>query len=154
MAAHEPFPTLAMELVGFTMIWRLEPEPGGGALEFYSPLVLDHFLRPRNCGVLNGFDGSGRHELATGSPSFEIFLRVHEERILEASFQTKGCVASIAASSALTELVTGAAVAWARKLTPADLEQSLGGVSADRRFCLDGALAAFQRALDSAMGGP
>ncbi len=45
-------------------------------------------------------------------------LRIEDERIAEARFQTEGCTASVATSSILTEMVTGLTLDEALALTP------------------------------------
>lgn len=54
--------------------------------------------------------------------------RLSDGRVAEARYQVRGCTASIAAGSALTEWMTGKSVAELRMLTPAVIEAELGGL--------------------------
>jgi NifU-like protein involved in Fe-S cluster formation len=55
-----------------------------------------------------------------------IWLKVVEETIEEASFQTYGCPAPVACGSMTTSLVTGRKVNEAKRLTKDDLILMLG----------------------------
>ncbi len=50
------------------------------------------------------------------------------ERIEAARFKTQGCVAAIAASSLLTDLLTGRTVEEARGITAQQISDELGGL--------------------------
>ena len=54
--------------------------------------------------------------------------RIENGRIAEARFLTRGCTASIAASSALTEWMTGKSPADLEALTPPVIEDAIGGL--------------------------
>jgi NifU-like protein involved in Fe-S cluster formation len=55
-------------------------------------------------------------------------LKANAGRITQAQFKAKGCVASIASGSALTELVTGKTLTEAGSLRRDDIIALLGGV--------------------------
>jgi NifU-like protein involved in Fe-S cluster formation len=55
-------------------------------------------------------------------------LKASANRITQAQFKAKGCVAAIASGSALTELVTGKTLTQARSLKREDVIAMLGGV--------------------------
>ena len=59
----------------------------------------------------------------------KLMLRVDEGEIVEAKFQVRGCVASIACGSALTEALSGKSVNVAAALKREDLVNALGGLS-------------------------
>ena len=75
--------------------------------EGYSETVMDHFERPRNNGVLEGADAIGYMTNPVCGDALLLMLRIEGERIEEARWQSDGCAASIAASSLLSELLTG-----------------------------------------------
>lgn len=99
----------------------------------YSETVLDHFRAPRNAGMMRHPDAVGESEDPTCGDLARFYLRVEEGRVTEARFQTYGCGPSIAASSLATELVQGRGLEAIGGLTPAGMEQALGGLPADRR---------------------
>lgn len=59
----------------------------------------------------------------------KLMLRVSNGNILEAKYQVRGCVASIACGSALTEALVGKTVAEAAAIKRDWLVQTLGGLS-------------------------
>lgn len=59
----------------------------------------------------------------------KLMLRVSNGNILEAKYQVRGCVASIACGSALTEALVGKTVAEAAAIKWDWLVQTLGGLS-------------------------
>lgn len=56
-------------------------------------------------------------------------IKVADGRVDQVRYQTRGCVASIAAGSCLTEMVAGRSLADAEKITREDLLNNLGGLN-------------------------
>ncbi len=75
--------------------------------ETYSEIVLDHFANPRNAGVLEDADGVGVRTNPVCGDTMRLMIRVADDRIAEARWQTVGCPAAIATSSIATEMITG-----------------------------------------------
>ncbi len=100
--------------------------------EGYSETVLDHFEHPRNNGVMEGANAVGYMTNPVCGDTLLLMLRVDGGRIVEARWQSDGCAASIAASSLLSELATGASVAEAGAITREALVEALGGLPASK----------------------
>ena len=68
--------------------------------------------------------------------------RVVDGRIVEVRYKVRGCAASIAAGSALTELMEGRDAAGLEKLTREDVDAAVGGLSNESKhaatLCIDG----------------
>jgi len=68
--------------------------------------------------------------------------RFEQGRVVEARYQTRGCTASIAAGSALTSWMIGKSRADLKTLTPAMIEQLVGGLELASKhaavLCVDG----------------
>jgi len=94
----------------------------------HSPRLLDYFQNPRNVGVLPppaiAIDATNP---ACGD-MMRLSARFEDGRVAEARFQTRGCTASIAAGSALTEWMQGRTRAELAAITPAVIEEALGGL--------------------------
>jgi nitrogen fixation NifU-like protein len=58
----------------------------------------------------------------------KLAVKVSGNRIDDVRFRTRGCVASIAAGSCLSELIKGRSLAEARELTREQLVEAMGGL--------------------------
>ena len=94
----------------------------------HSERLLDHFQNPRNPGEL----APPALKVDVTNPACGDMLRLSARfengRVAEARFLTRGCTASIAASSALTEWMTGKAREELATLVPAVIEDAVGGL--------------------------
>ena len=95
----------------------------------YSPQVLEHFAHPRNAGELPGADAEVRLEHPVCGDIMRLAIKVADGRVAQIRYQTRGCVASIAAGSCLTEMVQGQPLSEAAKITRAELLSNLGGLN-------------------------
>lgn len=94
----------------------------------YSKEVLDHFEHPRNAGVVAEPDAQALIENPACGDTLKLTIGILNGRIEEIRFQAKGCVASIACASAMTELVCEKTVEEARKLRREEIVTALGGL--------------------------
>ena len=105
----------------------------------YSETVLDHFMNPRNVGVIEDADGVGHEGSATCGDTMDIFIKVDNvngsERIGDVKFRTFGCGAAIASSSIATEMVKGKTLEEAAQLSEADIVEALGGLPPVKEHC-------------------
>jgi nitrogen fixation NifU-like protein len=99
----------------------------------YNETVLDHFRAPRNAGALADANAVG--QASNPAMSIKLMLRIDDDHVREARFQTKGCPASIATSSIATELLTGASLADASALSRDALLDALGGLPKNKQHC-------------------
>jgi len=94
----------------------------------YSEKVLDHFQHPRNVGDLPGADAQARVENPVCGDIMDLAIKVADGRIDQVRYRIRGCVASVAAGSCLTEMIQGRSLADARKLQREELLQALDGL--------------------------
>jgi NifU-like protein involved in Fe-S cluster formation len=94
----------------------------------YSPQVLDHFEHPRNSGELPDASSRAQLENPVCGDVLEFSIRVAKGKIAAARFRARGCVASVACASKLTEEVIGKSMDEARQIKPEALIESLGGL--------------------------
>ena len=90
--------------------------------------LLDHFQHPRNVGELP----APAMRVDVTNPAcgdmLRLTVRFEEERVAEARFQTRGCTASIAAGSALTEWLIGKTRLELRTLSAGIIDDAVGGL--------------------------
>ena len=103
----------------------------------YSTTLLEHFLNPRNAGLMREPDGVGAEEYEGCGDLARFFLRVRDGRVSEVRFQTYGCGPTIAAASAASERVTGRRVEALLELGPQEIEEAVDGLPVDRRHAAD-----------------
>ncbi|MGB6127780.1 MAG: Fe-S cluster assembly scaffold protein NifU [Psychrilyobacter sp.] len=101
----------------------------------YTQKLMDHFMNPRNVGIIENPDGYAK----VGSPScgdmMEIFLMIKENVITDAKFRTFGCASAIASSSVTTEMVIGKTIKEALELTNKSIAENLDGLPASKLHC-------------------
>ena len=101
----------------------------------YTDKVLDYFRNPRNMGELKDADGIGKVGNPVCGDVMWIYIKVKDNIITDCSFKTFGCVAAIATSSVLTELIKGKTVEQALTLTNKDVANKLGGLPPIKMHC-------------------
>ena len=117
----------------------------------YSPVLLEHFLNPRNAGLMRQPDGVGVDEYAGCGDLARFFLRVRDGRVSEVRFQTYGCGPTIAAASAASERVTGRAVEELVNIKAQEVEDALDGLPDDRKHAADVVAGALRAAAHDAL---
>ncbi len=94
----------------------------------YNDLLLDHFRRPRNVGELPPPAIAVEVTNPACGDILRLCARFEEGRVAEAAFKVRGCTASIAAGSALTELLLTRTLRELANLSVADIEAGVGGL--------------------------
>jgi nitrogen fixation protein NifU and related proteins len=118
----------------------------------FSQRLLERFRNPQYTGRLAPPALEVRVMNPACGDTLVLSARVEQGRILEAKFQTRGCTASIAASDALAEWLTGRTVAEAAAMRARTIEEALEGLAPESRHAAVLAEDA-ARALAAASGG-
>ena len=107
----------------------------------YSERLIDHFQNPRNVGEL----GPPAVTIEVTNPIcgdiLRLSARMEDGVVREVRYKVRGCTASIAAGSALTEWMLGKSAAELKALRPGVIEEAVGGLSNESKhaavLCVD-----------------
>jgi nitrogen fixation NifU-like protein len=113
----------------------------------YSKKVMDHFMNPRNVGVIEDPDGYGKVGNPVCGDLMEMYLRIENDIITDIKFKTFGCGSAIATSSMVTEMAKGMHVDDAMKITRNNVADELDGLPPQKMHCSNLAADALQAAI-------
>lgn len=134
-------------------------QSGGGQEWFYSEIVKDHFSNPRN--FLEDKDveiyskeasGVGKEGSPACGDVMKMWIKVHEERIVDCKWQTFGCASAIASTSMYSTMITedgGMTLEEALEVKPKNILKKLGGLPNNKIHCSVLADKAFKAAVNN-----
>lgn len=118
----------------------------------YTEKVIETFQHPKNIGEIKDADAIGKVGNPTCGDLMWIYLKFEdkdgEKYIKDVKVKTFGCVAAIATSSILTEMIMGKPVSFAESLTKNDVVDKLGGLPPQKIHCSVLALDALKDAME------
>jgi nitrogen fixation NifU-like protein len=109
---------------------------------------MDHFLHPRNVGVIDDANAVGEVGNAKCGDIMKMYLKIDDDIISDVKFETFGCGSAIASSSMATEMIKGKPLAEALQLTNKAVATALDGLPAYKMHCSVLAEEAIRSALD------
>ena len=115
----------------------------------YSEQVIEHVKNPRNIGEMENPDGVGRVGNPVCGDVMELYVRVKDGIITDASFKTFGCGAAIATSSMVTEMVKGKTIEEALEISNKAVAEALGGLPPVKMHCSVLAEEALKKAIEN-----
>ncbi len=101
----------------------------------YNETVMDHFMHPRNVGEMDNPDVVSEVGSVECGDTMKLYLKIENDRIVDATFQTFGCGAAIASSSMATEMIKGKTVDEALQITNRSVIEALGGLPEAKHHC-------------------
>jgi len=125
--------------------------------QLYREVILDHYKNPRGHGVLDPADAEAEGENPLCGDEVSVYVRFAEdgETIDEVKFSGRGCAISQAATSMLTEMVTGKTAAQVAALPKEELLDEVGiPLTPIRLKCAMLGLTTLKVALHRAKGTP
>ncbi len=113
----------------------------------YSTVVLEHFRNPRNVGTIENADGVGEIGDPECGDFIRVFVKVEDDIVTDVKYLIKGCPASIACASAMTELAIGKNLDDAMMITDDDIVKELDGLPEFKIHCSALGATALQKAI-------
>jgi len=114
--------------------------------QVYSETVIEHAMDPKNVGDMENPDVYV-NVLGSCGDSMELWLKIKDDVIIDASFLTDGCSATIACGSMMTELTKNKTLGEALAISARVLIQKLGGLPPDHTHCAGLASLTLKRAI-------
>ena len=118
----------------------------------YPEKVFEIFQNPKNIGEIKDADAVGKVGNPTCGDLMWLYLKIDKkegkEIIKDVKVKTFGCVAAVATSSILTEMIKGKTIEEAMKITKDDITNELGGLPKQKVHCSVLALDAFKDAIE------
>lgn len=94
----------------------------------FTEALLDHFQNPRNAGALPSANTRIEASNPVCGDVLQLSARIENHIVQEIRFLCRGCTASIACASALTESIQGRELTQLTAISPESLAASLGGL--------------------------
>lgn len=116
-------------------------------MEEFSDIVLDHFMYPRNMGIIDSPNGEGYNGDPNCGDYLEIYIRVENNLIEDISFLVFGCAGAIATGSMTMVLSKGKTLEEALNITEEDIIEALGGLPENKKHCSNLGVQALRNAI-------
>ena len=100
----------------------------------YSSITADHIVNPRNMGSMDNPDGFARVTGPCGD-TMEIWLRLVNGSITDASFAVDGCATTVACGSMVTEVAKSGSITAAKGVRQQDVLKALDGLPQENEHC-------------------
>jgi len=84
--------------------------------ELYQELIIDHGRHPRNYKKLDNFTHCQEGYNPLCGDRLILFIRVENDKVVDASFEGVGCAISVASASLMTEQIKGKTLIQAKQL--------------------------------------
>ena len=101
----------------------------------YSEKVMEHFANPHNVGKLDDANAIGEIGNAKCGDIMKMYLKIENDIIVDAKFNTYGCASAIATSSIATDMIIGQTISEALKLSNKAVVEALDGLPAVKIHC-------------------
>jgi nitrogen fixation NifU-like protein len=116
--------------------------------QMYSKKVLDNFKNPKNMGTMKDPDAIGTVGNPLCGDIMKVYLKVKDNKIVDIKVETFGCVAAVATSSMMTQMVKGKPLSEAGELSRDAVEEAVGGLPNLKKHCSNLAADALKAAIE------
>jgi len=101
----------------------------------YSEKLLERFRNPKNIGQMENPTVVAEEGDPHCGDMFKLFLRIDNDRIIDAKFLSFGCAANIATGDMTADLIKGKTIDEADRLQIREISDALGGLPVIKMHC-------------------
>jgi len=101
----------------------------------YSKKIINRFQKPKFAGEIKKADAVGEVGNVKCGDIMRVYLKIDGDKIKDIRFKTYGCVAAIASTDYLCEIVKGKTLDEALKITSKDVVKKMGKVPTIKLHC-------------------
>jgi len=116
-------------------------------MQEYSKILIEHFLKPRNVGIIENADGIGSIGSKECGDYFEFYIKVIDNRIVDIKYKVFGCGAAIGLCSIVSTLALGKTLGEALQITDETAVEAVGGLPDNKIHCSNYAASALHSAV-------
>ena len=102
----------------------------------YSNKIIEIFQNVKNVGIIKGASGTGVAGNACCGDIIKIFIKVEDEKIVDAKFKTFGCIPSIVASEIATDMLKNKTIDEAKGITKQNILDEIGILPPEKIDCV------------------
>ena len=113
----------------------------------YSKKLTEHFLKPRNVGIIENADGIGKIGSKECGDYFEFYIKVKDNRIADVKYRVFGCGAAIGLCSIVSESAKNKTLGEALQITDENAAEEAGGLPDEKIHCSNYAASALHLAI-------
>lgn len=117
-------------------------------IKMYSKKTMEHFLHPKFHKKIKKVNGVGQVGNVICGDIMKLFINVENNVIKDIAVETMGCVAAIASSDILCEMVKGKTIDEALKIKSFDIVKKMGQVPKIKIHCSVLAAEALKKAIE------
>lgn len=93
----------------------------------YNDKIMARFQNPANVGEMDDADAVGEVGNIKCGDIMRIYLKIKDDVIMDVKFKTYGCVAAIASTDVMCDIIKGKSIDDALKVTGKDIVKEMGG---------------------------
>ncbi len=116
--------------------------------EYYTKETINRFTNPKYLGEIKDADGVGKVGNPRCGDQMTVYVKIKDEKISDASFQTLGCAAAIATSDVVCEMAIGKKIEDAKNITEKEMIEKLEKLPAVKVHCSSLAIEGLKKAIE------
>jgi nitrogen fixation NifU-like protein len=113
----------------------------------YSDRAIQYYIERPHIGTLPNADQVSEMTGTCGD-TMEIYLKVNDDKIVNAKYQVMGCAGAISAAMAVVDMIKGKSVKEAKQMVDGDIFRVLEEIPAKKHHCIQLAVKTLHKGLD------